>query len=337
MKKTIIKVFLLAVLGGGVSLFAASLPFHETFETNAPMAGTPGVLNGQHGWSDPSSNATVQVAEVWELDQAVSISNAEISQTLDGAHTNIQVVFSWKPVVGDIDVANIPDNATAICWVNTNGLLSAYSNQIPMEISGVSVDTGQWSRILIQSDYATKKWSLWLDGTKVIDAFNFYTNSASGLTEVTFVSGDSSPAYLDDIHVSTSTWTPQPGDTDGDGLDDDWELAFFNSPNTLSDGTGDYDLDGLTDGEEEIAYTDPDDADAVFGMTSGTSQGDTEYVIRWPSASGRLYAVDSRTNLLNGIWSNIESNIAATPPENIYTVQVSTVDTRFTRLWVEKQ
>jgi Leucine-rich repeat (LRR) protein len=48
-------------------------------------------------------------------------------------------------------------------------------------------------------------------------------------------------------------------DTDGDGMDDDWELSHFG--NLSHDGTADGDNDGLTDLEEFQVGTDPLDAD----------------------------------------------------------------------------
>ena len=311
--------------------------FHETFETNPPMAGVPGVLDGQHGWSDPSSNAMVQATESWEFDQAVSIGEAEIFQPLDVSHPQAQVVFAWRPVAGDVAPEDIPSNATAVCWVNTNGLLCAYSNQIAVEISGTSVDTSQWSRVLIQSDYVAKEWSLWLDGTQAIDGFAFYATGASQLTGIIFSNPTAAPALVDDIQVTTNFSTPQPGDTDGDGLADDWEVLYFRSPNISSGGAADQDSDASPDADEEIAGTDPTNSGSFFNITEGVLLGAAEYAIRWPSVSGRLYAVDFSTNLVDGTWSNLVSDIPAAPPENSYTGLVGSAEACFIRVWVKRQ
>jgi len=45
------------------------------------------------------------------------------------------------------------------------------------------------------------------------------------------------------------------GDSDGDGLDDDWELAYFGT--LARDGTGDFDGGGQTDLAEYRAGTNP--------------------------------------------------------------------------------
>ncbi len=322
------------ILQGGVE---ATL-FHETFETNAPMAGMLGVLDGQHGWSDPSSNAIVQTDESWDFDQAVSINNAEISRALVLPQAKTQVVFAWKPVVVDVATVDIPSDATTVCWINTNGFLCAYSNQTAVEISGTSVDTSQWSRVLIQSDYTTKEWSLWLDGVQAIDGFPFYATYVSHLVGITFSNPTTSSAYVDDIQVSTNFWAPQPGDTDGDGLADDWEVLYFRTPNAISSGMGNYDLDGFTDGEEEVAYTDPTDPRSFFAMSGGTlTGGGTGYVIYWPSTSGRLYDVDFSTNLVDGSWDNLADNLLPTPPENTYTVLVNSAEACFIRVRGRKE
>ena len=52
-------------------------------------------------------------------------------------------------------------------------------------------------------------------------------------------------------------------DTDGDGLDDIWEIRLFGNLDTV-DRTSDFDLDGFNDYAEYIAGTDPkDDASAL--------------------------------------------------------------------------
>ena len=49
-------------------------------------------------------------------------------------------------------------------------------------------------------------------------------------------------------------------DSDGDGIEDEWEIANFGDL-TSSDGTGDRDSDGLTDEQEYDRNTDPNNAD----------------------------------------------------------------------------
>jgi len=319
-----------------VATKAATLPFTETFETNSPMAGTLGSVNGQHGWSDPTLNAVVQNTEVWEFDQAVEVSAAELSQSFTDAQTNVWTVFAWKPDAGVLDSADLPSDATVVFWANTNGTLSAYSNQIPVD-TGASVSTSAWSRVQVHSDYNAKTWSLWLDGTQVADAFGFYDDTLTDFTEVQFVAEGDATLYVDDVRIGTDAWSPLPGDTDGDGLPDDWELLYFRSPN-VSDGTGNEDGDSMTDEDEGTAGTDPTDDTSVFTITDVAS--DTildEFTIYWPSVAGRLYSVDGKTNLLEGIgWSNIESNIVATPPTNSYTVPAAD-DEYFNRIRVKKQ
>jgi len=316
--------------------YSFALPFIETFETDPDyMAGTPGSADGQHGWT-ADAGAVVQDGVSWEFDQAVELAGAEIHHDFEDGQTNVWTVFAIKPVAGELDVASIPSNASVVVWVNEGGTLSAYSNQTPVD-TGIAVDTSRWIRIQVQSDYVAKEWSLWANGEKLIDRFGFYSDTLSGLTRVSWRSYDGSIIYVDDVRIGTAAWNPQPGDTDGDGLDDDWEVLYFNSPNILASGTGNLDGDELTDGDEEIAGTDPTDSNSVFSVSETGVEIGEGFMIHWPSADGRLYSVDGRTNLVSGMWSNVESNIAATPPMNTYTVQTDNAEILFNRVKVRKQ
>ena len=63
-----------------------------------------------------------------------------------------------------------------------------------------------------------------------------------------------SDGQLSDTKLSTITVNPS-GDTDGDGMDDAWEIQHFG--NLSRDGLGDFDGDGISDYQEYLDGTDP--------------------------------------------------------------------------------
>ncbi len=92
-------------------------------------------------------------------------------------------------------------------------------------------------------------------------------------------------------------------DSDDDGMDDDWEVAFFGG--LSRNGGGDFDQDGYTDAEEFRAGTNPGDNASVLRvltLTRGTAGGPT--TVLWASAPGRTYRVEFKDDL-NGPWSEL--------------------------------
>jgi hypothetical protein len=74
--------------------------------------------------------------------------------------------------------------------------------------------------------------------------------------------------------------------------------------------------------ETYVAGLDPTDPTSVLAIAAdemppaGPNPG--EFILQWPSASGRIYRVGSKTNLMEPfIWV---TNILATPPINTYTI-----------------
>jgi hypothetical protein len=76
----------------------------------------------------------------------------------------------------------------------------------------------------------------------------------------------------------------------------------------------DPDGDGLTNFEEFLAGTDPLSAESVLRITALRAVPDG-LEIRWPSAAGRVYAVEYARDL-GGNWLPVSPNEAATPDEN---------------------
>jgi len=156
--------------------------------------------------------------------------------------------------------------------------------------------------------------------------------SSSALIERIAVVGSSGAHWsVDEIRVGESWQSVAGEDTDGDGLDDAWEIKHFS--NLLSsDGSGDADGDGRSDAAEQLAGTDPLDASSFFAADIEGSG--TDFSLTWPSAKGLTYRLDRSPDLQPGNWLPGQAGILATPPEN--SLLVTPVGTReFYRIAIE--
>lgn len=102
-------------------------------------------------------------------------------------------------------------------------------------------------------------------------------------------------------------------DTDGDGMDDNWEIDNFK--NLSRNGTGDFDGDGVSDLAEFKAGTNPNDAQSLFDFIGIGPDPLGGIAIRWSSVASKNYTVQRSSDLLTGFF-NIQTNIAATPGTN---------------------
>ena len=92
-------------------------------------------------------------------------------------------------------------------------------------------------------------------------------------------------------------------DSDADGLDDDWEMAYFST--LARDGTGDFDGDGLTDFQEFLAGTDPTNAGSVLRVFILRSVSSPAVTLLWPATPGRTYHVQYKDDLATGPWTDL--------------------------------
>ncbi|MEO5368425.1 MAG: hypothetical protein H7831_19135, partial [Magnetococcus sp. WYHC-3] len=72
-----------------------------------------------------------------------------------------------------------------------------------------------------------------------------------------------------------------------------------------------------------------------LGFTALGRNPATEFVVRWQSASNKLYTLQAATNLITGFNVILGTNILATPPENVHTDSCEIVGQRFYRVSVE--
>lgn len=151
--------------------------------------------------------------------------------------------------------------------------------------------------------------SYYFDGTNWID-FTQYTNTGNlcikGLAKADF-----------DMDGMADDEDP---DDDNDGAADEWEARYGFDPYDGADGTEDGDGDGADNREEYIAGTVPTNTASCFKTAhTDTASPAEKFILRWPCATGRLYGVERTTNLLGGVWTCLESNIAPVLPDNVHT------------------
>lgn len=107
-------------------------------------------------------------------------------------------------------------------------------------------------------------------------------------------------------------------DTDRDGMDDDWERAWFG--NLLRDGRADYDGDGQSDHDEFAAATDPRDARSCFKVLEAGLLANQTLRLTWSAVPGKAYQVETRQRLSSGVWAAAAgSSLVATGSELTWT------------------
>ncbi|MBI4664218.1 MAG: lamin tail domain-containing protein [Verrucomicrobia bacterium] len=105
------------------------------------------------------------------------------------------------------------------------------------------------------------------------------------------------------------------GDSDRDGLPDDWELANRLNPKDPSDALADSDGDGLTNLQEYLAGTNPTNAGSVLKATVQIKSG-SELVLQFNAAADRAYSIEFRDSLAAEIWQKL-TDVSATPSERV--------------------
>lgn len=124
------------------------------------------------------------------------------------------------------------------------------------------------------------------------------------------------------------------GDTDGDGIPDDWERRYFSSLGAMSPFS-DWDGDGVSDRDEYRAGTHPKDAASLLALHGiDRSAQPFERLIRWASVTGRVYTLMVSTNLQAG-FQPLQTDLPSTPPENVYTDAAPAEALRFYRVRTE--
>jgi len=123
-----------------------------------------------------------------------------------------------------------------------------------------------------------------------------------------------------DINATSTNPTPETLslgtlDTDGDGMPNGWEDRYGGGATNLAPFADD-DGDGMVNLHECIAGTIPTNRESVLAFGGLSLQTNGVVVVRWQSATNRVYVLGRSTNLMAGFPVAV-SNILATPPTNV--------------------
>jgi hypothetical protein len=120
------------------------------------------------------------------------------------------------------------------------------------------------------------------------------------------------------------------GDSDHDGLDDDWEMTYFGD--LSHDGTADSDGDGLTDLQEFLAGTNPINNDSVLRcLAVVTSAGGA--TIYWSAVLGHSYRIEYKNSIDDANWTTLVSSTSpSTPNASVFDPDASLSTQRFYRV-----
>lgn len=80
-----------------------------------------------------------------------------------------------------------------------------------------------------------------------------------------------------------------------------------------------------------LTLTEADNATTLVGAVIANSG---KFVVRWQSVTGRVYTLQSATNLMNA-FSDLTNGIPATPTVNVYTDTVNGAVQKFYRVKLE--
>lgn len=229
--------------------------------------------------SDPS-NAVIAdsegVGRVFDDDEATSALHIDDVVENEGDSGVTGVIFTVSlglPAATNVTAAFTTSNGTAEAgtdYVATNGTIEIPAGQ-----------TNAYIVVLVMGD----------------------TNIEASVETFFVVLGFPTNAPLGDPVGQGNIVDDESGDKDADGLLDSWEDLYFGATNHPDgDPSDDPDRDGHDNSQEQTAGTVPTNRLSVL-MAAAPFVAGGLVVVEWPSVMGRLYTVQTTTNLLlPGSW-----------------------------------
>ncbi|HXT41885.1 MAG TPA: lamin tail domain-containing protein [Candidatus Angelobacter sp.] len=123
-----------------------------------------------------------------------------------------------------------------------------------------------------------------------------------------------------------------PGDTDGDGLPDAWEVQYFGSiSDPRATPNADPDGDGFTNLQEYLAGTSPVDVSSVLKIDA-VNVGTSSTAIQFAAVAGKTYSIVYRDDIGSGVWLKLADVPGQASNGEVTVNDPGTVNVRFYRL-----
>jgi hypothetical protein len=228
----------------------SALPLFEPFEQLT--AGS--LLQGANSWFYLGGTAPqIQSADVHEGAQALLIPASEdgvrVVTRIDGSgHSIIWTEFALKavPFPADATPALSPESTAGLFFIQT-GHLRVYDGHVAgwRTLASAAVDLAEWHTVTLRHDYATQRWSVWIDGAPMAENLGF-AHPVAAYKKFEVTGGADAPTLIDSIRVQAIP----PLILDPTALPEWWRLQHFG---TLAvDPAADPDGDGLSNLDEYL-------------------------------------------------------------------------------------
>ena len=116
-----------------------------------------------------------------------------------------------------------------------------------------------------------------------------------------------------------------------------WMISHGWASDFEAQGAIDHDMDGALTREEYVAGTIPTNPASRFEIDlEPRISFPSQAVLSWPSATGRLYFIEVKSNVITDTWSPYLSSVPATPPLNAHTGTWNEAERIYFRIEVQK-
>lgn len=180
---------------------------------------------------------------------------------------------------------------------------------------------GTWAMYCNDSACAPGAQPTFLDGNAALEAGVFVLDGGSGEVHKT--------AVLESF--TAVSFGGSSADSDGDGLDDAWEITYFGSTGAQS-GTGDPDADGTDNRAEFLLGLSPVNGSERFLATQSNVTPGSSVTLTWPAQDGLTFTVWRSTTLGDGGWTQLGGTITATGTTATYTDSAAPAGKAFYRI-----